>query len=204
MSIQKKSIVTGLLVLGLLLSGAASQAQNIKERSLKFALSPVKGTAQVTGAQWFADRVKEKSQGKMNITVYPGAVLGSDVAMLSSLAGGTLDFVMIAPGVLAGHDKALGLFDLPFLFNDMKEVDAILDGPVGKKVAAKLPQKGIIGMSYGEVGFWQVNNSKHPIVKVEDFKGLKLRAQTIPMVIDIIKALGANPVPMNFAELYSA
>lgn len=199
-----KWIITSVFVLGLLLPGITGLAQNIRERSFKFALQPVKETAQSQGAQWFADRVKEKSKGKLNITVYPGSVLGSDVSTLSAMQGGTIDFSLMSTGNLGGHDKALNLFDLPFLFNSEKESDVILDGPVGKKVAAKLPPKGLRGISYADLGFWQINNAKRPIIKAEDFQGLKLRSQTMPLVVDIIKALGANPVVMNFGELYSA
>lgn len=198
-----KWMMAGVLVSALLLPGATTQAQ-IREHNLKFALQPVKESAQSRGSQWFADRVKELSKGKIKITAYPGAVLGSDVAVFSAMQGGTIDFTLTSTGNLGGHDKALNMFDLPFLFNNEQEADFIADGPVGKKVAAKLIPKGLLVISYAELGFQQINNSKHPITKVEDFADLKLRSQTMPLVMDTIKALGSAAVPMNFGELYSA
>ena len=128
-----KWIMVGMLVSGLLMSGVTGFAQNIREHNFKFALQPVKETAQSQGAQWFADRVREKSRGRIRIPVYPGSVLGSDVSTLSAMQGGTIDFSLMSTGNLGGHDKALNLFDLPFLFNDEKEADFIVDGPVGRR-----------------------------------------------------------------------
>jgi tripartite ATP-independent transporter DctP family solute receptor len=204
MNIHKTAILSSLLLLGTLLTGAAAQAQSPSGRTLKFALQPAKDTAQVASAQRFADIVKQKTSGKITITVHEGAVLGSDVSTLSAMQGGTIDFSLMSTGTLAGHDKSFSLFDLPFLFNSESEADAIVDGPVGQKLYQKLPAKGLIGLSYGELGFLNFHNSKRPIARLEDLQGLKIRAQTMPLVIETIKTLGANAVPMPYGELYTA
>jgi tripartite ATP-independent transporter DctP family solute receptor len=204
MNIRKKGLTVYLLVLGLLLLGAAANAQDIKERNFKFALQSARESAQVAGAQRLADIVQQKSNGKIIIKVYPDAVLGTDVSTLSAMQGGTIDFSLMSVGTLAGHDKSFTIFDIPFTFNTEQEADAVVDGPVGKKLFQRLPPKGMLGLSYAELGFMQFHNSKRPITKWEDLQGLKLRAQTMPVVIDCLSALGATAVPMPFGELYSA
>jgi tripartite ATP-independent transporter DctP family solute receptor len=204
MGIRKQGVIVSLVLLGLLVTGLASHAQNIKEHDFKFALQSARESAQVISAQRFADIVKQKTNGKITIKVYDGGVLGTDVSTLSAMQGGTIDFSLMGFGTLGGHDKSTTLFDLPFLFNTEQEVDRVVDGPVGQKVFQKLPPKGLLGLSYAELGFMQFHNSKRPIIKLEDFQGLKLRAQTMPVVIETINALGANAVPMPFGELYTA
>ena len=88
----RRSFLAGLMFSGLLLVTAGAQAQNIKEHTFRFALQPAKGTSQVQGAQKFADLVSAKSGGKMTVKVYEGGALGTDVSVLSSMQGGTIDF----------------------------------------------------------------------------------------------------------------
>ncbi len=187
-----------------LLAVSMSHATDIKERSLKFAfVNPIEHPWGV-GAKRFADLVAQKSGGKMQIKLYPGGTLGGDLQMISSLQGGTLDMSMLGAGVLAGHIKEFVIFDLPFAFNDYKEADAVLDGSVGKKLMDKLPEKGLIGVSYWEHGYRNLTNSKRPVARWEDIQGLKIRVIQVPLYIDIFNTFGANPVPMQLPELYTA
>jgi len=107
-------------------------------------------------------------------------------------------------GILASQAKELAIFDFPFLFSNTKEADAIVDGPVGRKLHAKLEEKGIVGLSYWELGFRNITNSKRPLNKVEDIAGLKLRVIPNPINVDWVKALDANPTPLPFPEVYAA
>ena len=107
-------------------------------------------------------------------------------------------------GILQGQVKEFAIVDFPFLFADGKEVDAILDGKVGKMLADKLPEKGLINLGYFDLGFRQITNSKRPIKTAEDIVGLKLRVIQSPIYIDTFNALGANAVPMPFTEVYTA
>jgi TRAP-type transport system periplasmic protein len=140
----------------------------------------------------------------MEVKLYPGGILGGEAVVASSLQGGTIEMSMMGPGLLTGMDADFGVFDTPFLFDDFKEVDAILDGPVGKKLFDKLPEQGLVGLSYWDHGFRIVTNSRRPVSKVEDIQGLKIRVQQIPVFIDMFNTLGANAVPMSFTELYTA
>lgn len=195
--------LAGLTVASLFFA-AGAPAQDIKEHNLKFALQPAKGTSQVLGAQKFADLVSEKSRGKITIKVFENGVLGSDVAVLSSMLGGTIDFSLMSVGTLASHNKQFSVFDFPYMFGNEKEADAVLDGPVGRKMLAKLPEKGFIGLSYAELGFRHIHNSKRPIKTLADLQGLKIRVIPVPIYLDFMNQEGANAVPMSYTELYSA
>ena len=182
----------------------AAQAQDIKEHTIKFAHQNPVGHPIVMGMEKFAEIVKAKSGGKIKVNLFPGGVLGSDQANVSALQGGTLEMVVLNTGILASQVKDLSIFDFPFLFANTKEADAIVDGVVGKKMHAKLEEKGIVGLSFWELGFRNITNSKRPLTKVEDIAGLKLRVIPNPINVDWVKALDANPTPLPFPEVYAA
>ena len=187
----------------LLWAGAQAHAADIKERTLRFAFVQPKDSHMGYGAQRFAELVAQKSGNKILVKLFPGGTLGGDLQTVSALQGGTVDLTTMPPGLLVGLKKEFGAFDLPFLFNDFAEADAVLDGPVGKQFMERLPG-GLVGLAYWDHGFRNVSNNRRPIAKAEDFEGLKLRALQAPLMIDTFKALGANAVPMAFTELYAA
>jgi tripartite ATP-independent transporter DctP family solute receptor len=152
----------------------------------------------------FAQLVDTKSGGKLKVNVFPGGALGSDQANVSALQGGTLEMASMNSGIFASLVKDFEIYDFPFLFANPKEADAVVDGPFGQSLHAKLQDKGIVGLAYYELGFRQLTNSKRPINKVEDIAGLKLRVIPNPINIDWVSALGANPTPLPFPELYAA
>jgi len=194
-------IKTVLASVALLAVGAVS-AQDIKERTIKFALNGPDGHPAVAGMKMFAELVAAKSGGKIKVNMFLGGTLGSDQAVTSSVQGGTVEMAVMNSGILASVAKELAIFDFPFLFANEKESDAIVDGPVGKRLHAKLEEKGIVGLSYWELGYRQITNSKRALNKVEDIEGLKLRVIPNPINIAWVKALGANPTPMPFPEVY--
>jgi TRAP-type transport system periplasmic protein len=182
----------------------ASYGQEIRAHTLRFAHQNSKEHPQGQGVLKFIELVKNKSGGKIDVRDFPGGTLGGDIANISSLQGGTLDLIVLNAGLLVGVSKEFAIVDMPFTFNDPKEADAIVDGTIGKKLFDLLPPKGLVGLAYWELGFRNVTNSKRPIAKLEDFSGLKLRVLQSPLFIDTFTALGANPVPMPFPEVYSA
>ena len=183
---------------------APAFAQDIKERTFKFATQNPKGHPIATGMEKFAELVAAKSGNKLKVNLFPGGTLGGDQANVSALQGGTIEILSLNSGILASQIKDFEVFDFPFLFATTKEAEAIMDGPVGKGLHAKLADKGIIGLAYWELGFRQVTNSKRPITKVEDLAGLKLRVIPNAINVDWVKALDANPTPMPFPEVYTA
>lgn len=197
--LARRAVLTAVAVATLAAAGLA-QAQ---ERSFKFALQNPKGHPLEIGAQKFAELVAAKSGGKMKVNVFPGGTLGGDAQNVSALLGGTIEFVQLNSGILASQVKDFEVFDFPFLFANAKEADALVDGPFGQKLHARLAEKGIIGLAYVELGFRNITNSKKAINTVEDIAGLKLRVIPNAINIDWVKALGANPTPMAFPEVYA-
>jgi len=189
------------LIVGLaaLLAWLPGQAQE-----LKFATQNPKGHPLVMGMEKFAEIVSAKSGGKIKVNLFPGGVLGGDQANVSALQGGTLDMVVLNSGILASQAKEFGIYDFPFMFASPKEADAVVDGPFGKMMHQKLEAKGIIGLAYWELGFRNITNSRRPINKVDDIAGLKLRVIPNAINVDWVKALGANPTPLPFPEVYAA
>jgi TRAP-type transport system periplasmic protein len=190
-----------LLILAALFAVGVAQAQ---ERTFKFATQNPKGHPIVTGMEKFAELAAAKSGGKVKVQLFPGGTLGSDQHNVSALQGGTLEIVSLNSGILASQAKEFGVFDFPFMFASAKEADAIVDGPFGKMMHDKLESKGIVGLAYWELGFRNITNSRRPIRKVEDIAGLKLRVIPNAINVDWVKALGANPTPMPFPEVYAA
>ncbi len=183
-----------------LLGSAGAQVQ---ERSLKFALQNPKGHPLEMGASKFAELVAAKSGGKMKVNVFPGGTLGGDAQTVSALQGGTVEITALNSGILASQVKDFEVYDFPFMFANTKEADAVVDGPFGQKLHAKLADKGIIGLGYWELGFRNLTNGRRPINTVEDIAGLKLRVIPNAINVDWVKALGANPTPMAFPEVYA-
>jgi tripartite ATP-independent transporter DctP family solute receptor len=188
-------------VFAVLLAVGAAHAQ---ERTLKFATQNPKGHPIVTGMEKFAELAAAKSGGKMKVQLFPGGTLGGDQHNVSALQGGTLEIVSLNSGILASQAKEFGVYDFPFMFASPKEADAVVDGPFGKMMHDKLEAKGIVGLAYWELGFRNITNSRRPIRKVEDIAGLKLRVIPNAINVDWVKALGANPTPMPFPEVYAA
>ena len=196
--------LTALLCSSAMLLSAAVHAEEINRHNFKIAFVQAKDHPHGLGAQKFAEIIKDKSGGKMKVMVFASGTLGGDAQVISSVQGGTVDMTLVTPGLLSGIEKGFALYGLPFLFQDTEEVDAVLDGPAGQNLLTTLEPHGIIGLGYWDHGFRHVTNSKHPVEKVEDLKGLKLRLQQIPTAIESFRALGASVVPLSFTELYTA
>jgi TRAP-type transport system periplasmic protein len=204
MNFSLQTVLATVLVACSVTSLSVAAAQDVKDRSIKLALVNTADSAHGLGAKRFSEIVDQKSGGKLKVKIYAGGTLGGEVAVASSMQGGTIEMSMMGPGLLTGMDKDFGVFDTPFMFDDFKEVDALLDGPVGKKLLDRLPEKGLVGLAYWDHGFRILTNSKRPISKADDIQGMKIRVQQIPVFIDLFTTLGANAVPMPFTELYSA
>ena len=201
---MKRLFIKTLLASVAVAAFGAAQAQDIKERTIKFGLNSPEGHPAVAGMKRFADTVAAKSGGKLKVQLFLNGTLGSDQATVTSMQGGTVEMAVMNTGILASVVKDLAVFDFPFLFANEKESDALVDGPVGRKLHAKLEEKGLVGLSYWELGYRHITNSKRPLNKVEDIEGLKLRVIPNPINVDWVKALGANPTPLPFPEVYAA
>ncbi len=183
---------------------AAMGIASAQEKTIKFANQNSVGHPIIQGMEKFKEIVEKNSGGKIKVNLFPGGTLGSDQANVSAIQGGALEMASMNSGIFASQVKDFAVFDFPFMFASGKEADAVVDGPFGKKMHAKLEDKGLIGLGYYELGFRHLTNGKRPINKVSDIEGLKLRVIPNPINVDWVKALGANPTPLPFPELYAA
>lgn len=186
------------------LFGAAGAHAEISERTIKFAAQNSKGHPQVMGMERFAEIVKEKSGGKIEVKLFPGGTLGGDVQTLASVQGGIVEMSVMNAGILSGTVKEFGVVDLPFLFGTPEEADAVMDGAVGNDLAARLPAQRLVGLGFWELGFRHLTNNRHAVNTVEDVKGLKIRTVQSAVPLATFNTLGANAIPLPYPELYSA
>ena len=191
-----------LAIAGSFAAGAPQLA--LAQVTAKFAFTLPEKSHQGQGVAKFIELVDAKSGGKIKIKGFYGGALGNDVQVTSALQGGTIEFTVPQTTTLTGMIKEYEILDFPFLFSTEQQAEKVLDGPVGDKLMAMLPAKGLVGLAYWENGFFNATNSKHPIAKVEDFEGLKFRSIQAKITQETIKALGATPVPLAVPELYSA
>ena len=190
--------------LAVLMAAGAVQAQDFKPRIVRFGYGLVDDSNQGRAVRLFAKEVEKATGGKMKVRGIGNAALGSDMQMQQALIGGAQEMMVGSTATLVGVAPQMALWDTPFLINNAKEADALLDGPVGDKVRATLESKGIVGLVYWENGFRNLTNNKHPVTKLEDMNGIKLRVMQNNVFLDSFKALGANAVPLPFSELFTA
>ena len=191
-------------ILGLLAVNTAVLAQDIQERTIKFGHLNNTDHPTSMGVKKFAELVAAKSGGKIKVNEFASSQLGNELQQQSAMMGGIQEMLVASTTSLAGVVKEFGLLDFPFLFSNPRQADAMVDGPLGKMLNARLNDKGIVVLGFFDLGFRNVTNSKRPITKGEDLDGLKLRVIPNPVFIETFKTFKANPVPMPFAELYGA
>lgn len=179
-------------------------AQDIKPRLIRFGYGLNEQSNQGRAAKVFADEVAKLSGGKMKVRAIGAAALGPDNQMQQALIGGAQEMMVGSTATLVGISKEMAIWDTPFLISNAKEADALLDGPIGDKVMAKLEDKGLVGLAYWENGFRNLTNSKRAITKMEDLNGIKLRVMQNNVFLTSFQTLGANAIPMAFSELFSA
>jgi tripartite ATP-independent transporter DctP family solute receptor len=192
------------VALALTASLAPVQAQDIKPRLIRFGYGLAEDSNQGRATKVLADNVLKLSGGKMKLRAIGGAALGPDTQMQQALIGGAQEMMVGSTATLVGISKEMALWDTPFLISSAREADALLDGPVGDKVRAKLEEKGLVGLVYWENGFRNVTNNKRAVTKLEDLDGIKLRVMQNNVFLDSFKALGANAVPLPYSELFTA
>ena len=185
-------------------AACAAFAQDVQERVIKFGHLNNTDHPVSMGVHKFAELLAAKSGGKLKVQEYPSNQLGNEMQQQAALQGGVQEMSAPATTSLAGIVKEFGLVDFPFSVGDFGQADALLDGPLGQKLIASLPDKGLVALGFWDLGFRNVTNSRHPITRAEDLEGLKIRVIPNPVFLETFKAFKANPVPMPFAELYGA
>jgi len=186
-------------------TAAPAAAQNYKS---EYRMSLVLGTAFPwgKGGELWANKVRERTQGRINIKLYPGVSLiqGDQTREFSALRQGVIDMAVGSTINWSPQVKALNLFSLPFLFPDYAAVDAVTQGEVGKSLFQTLEKAGVVPLAWGENGYREISNSKRPIKSPADLKGMKIRVVGSPLFLDTFTALGANPTQMSWADAQPA
>ncbi|HIJ37690.1 MAG TPA: DctP family TRAP transporter solute-binding subunit [Rhodospirillaceae bacterium] len=157
------------------------------------------------GKRW-AELIREKTQGRITVKMYPGASLvgGDQTKEFTALRQGTIDLAVGSTINWSPQVKELNLFALPFLMPDHRALDALTHGAVGQDLFTLLAGKDVVPLAWGENGFREISNSKHPVTTPDDVKGMKIRVVGSPLFIDTMTALGANPVQMSWADAQPA
>ncbi|MEY2688250.1 MAG: hypothetical protein RL375_2448 [Pseudomonadota bacterium] len=180
----------------------AAQAQQAIKLSLGHGAAP--GNPRHEASLKFAEVVKAKSGGRIEVAVSPSAQLGDDAAMVTALRTGAIDISANSQGAVATVVPEYAAFGMPFLFSGLPQAWKLLDGPLGQELAAKSAEKGLVVLGYWDNGIRHMSNSKKAINKPEDLKGMKMRTPPDAVTVDIMQSLGAEAQQIKFAELYVA
>jgi tripartite ATP-independent transporter DctP family solute receptor len=174
----------------------------------EYRMSLVLGTAFPwgKGGELWANKVRERTQGRINIKLYPGVSLiqGDQTREFSALRQGVIDMAVGSTINWSPQVKQLNLFSLPFLMPDYAAADALTQGEVGKSLFQTLDKAGVVPLAWGENGYREISNSKRAIRTPEDLKGMKIRVVGSPLFLDTFTALGANPTQMSWADAQPA
>ena len=182
------------------LAALSASAQTVLTMNTSLARDSSYGVAVDT----FAREVETRTGGRYRIQNSYSAALGDERGSIEGLQLGTLDLTMTSTGPVPNFVPEIAIFDIPFLFRDYAQARAVLDGPIGREMLKKFEPKGIEALAWGENGFRNMTNNKHPIRTPADLKGLKMRTMENPIHIEAYRALGILPTPMAFTEVFTA
>ena len=174
------------------------------EYNLKLAHEVAVESTQHLAATRFAELVKERTNGAVEIKVYSNSALGPGQQALNLMRGGSIEIIQSGSTTFNGLVGETAALEMPFVFENSEHAYRVLDGKVGQGLLDKLDPFGIKGLAFLENGWREVTNNRHPVRSAEDIKGLKIRTTPNPYHIQAFELLGANPVPLAYAELYTA
>jgi len=190
-----------LLATAMLAFAGMASAQMVK---LTLGHGAAPGNPRHEAALKFAETIKAKTNGRIEIQVAHSAQLGDDAAMVTAMRSGTLDMSANSQGAVSAVVPEFAALGMPFLFSDIQKAWQVMDGPIGKELAQKASAKGMVLLGMWDNGIRQMSNSKRPIKSPADLKGLKMRTPPDPVTVDIMQALGADAQQIKFSELYVA
>lgn len=204
-------LIIALLAFSLFLSGCGQkdagqkqQATSGKKIVAKFSHVTATSTPKGMAAQKFADLVKERTNGRVEIQMFPSAQLYGDKDEFEALQANNVQFVAPSAAKLISFDKRFQIGDIPFLFKDNDGASRFWDSEGGKKLLKSLESQGMVGLTAWPNGMRHIMNSKKELKTPEDFKGLKFRTPSGGVLIDIFKALGAGTASIPFSEVYTS
>ncbi|WP_341891391.1 TRAP transporter substrate-binding protein [Variovorax sp. YR752] len=197
-----RPLASGLLSVFLAFGATSASAQ--APVKLRFSHTVPESDSQHKAALEFSKRVKERTQGAVEIQVFANSQLGNDVTLVTGVRSGTIDIGATGNPFVTGLAPKLNVLDLPYQFADAQQAYRTLDGAVGRGLLDELGAHQIKGLAFWEIGFRSLANNKRPINGADDIKGLKIRTTPNPSHLKAFQLLGANPQPMPFAEVFGA
>ena len=205
---QLRTFLTTAVAAAATLAFAVPSAMAETKYKSEYRMSLVLGTAFPwgKGGEIWANKVRERTEGRINIKLYPGTSLvqGDQTREFSAIRQGVIDMAVGSTINWSPQVKALNLFSLPFLFPDYAAVDAVVQGDVGKEIFKTIDKAGVLPLAWGENGYREISNSKKAITQPGDLKGMKVRVVGSPLFLDTFTALGANPTQMSWADAQPA
>ena len=181
----------------------ATTTESEKSYTLKIGHSVTEKSSWHLGLVKFKELVAQKSNGRITIEIYPNLTLGSEREMIEGMMIGSVDMGLVSPSIASSFTSNLSVLDMPYIFRDFDHAHKVLDSEIGQELLKSLEDIGIEGLAFYENGWRSIATSK-PISSLSDLKGMKIRTPESPMYIEIFKALGANPVPMTWGDVYTA
>lgn len=173
--------------------------------TMKLASTQTMDHPYMVGAKKFADLIKERTNGRIEIKLYPSNQLGKgEREMTEGIQQGAIDLLVTSTGPLGGFSPSINILDFPFLFRDFNHVDLVMDGPIGRKLLDDFEKANIKALSFWENGFRHLTNSKIDVKKAGDAKGLKIRTMENKIHLSAWKDAGLNPTPMAWGEVFTA
>lgn len=186
------------------LAGVALLSAAVSAQAREYSVSTVLSDAFPWGqaAEKWAELVKERSNGRITLRVYPNSQLvsGDQTREFSAMRSGLIDMAVGSTINWSPQVPELNLFSLPFLMPDTAAVDAITGGKAGEMAFKAIESRGVVPLAWGENGFRQISNSRKPITKPQDLAGLKIRVVGSPLFQDTFEALSANPTQMSWTD----
>ncbi len=173
------------------------------EVTMKLAHDHMVGSPFQKSAEYMKEQIETNSNGRIKVEIYPAQQLGSAREMIEGMQMGTIEAVLVPTAKFGGFDQTLNLCDMPFLFPNEDVLWQVLEGEVGQEAMAGLQDIGILGVQYWAEGFKYITANKE-IKTLEDMKGLKMRTMEAPIIMGMFSAWGANPVPIDFSEVYNS
>ncbi len=185
-------------------AAAKSEAAGSPEFVFTYAENQAEDYPTTKGAYKFAELVNEKTNGRIQVNVQAGGVLGDEKSVCEQLQFGGIDFMRMSLSPLAEFVPKLNVLQLPYLYRDADHMWQVLDGKIGDDFINSFDGSNLVALSWYDAGARNFYNSVRPIKSLDDMKGLKIRVQESDMMMGMVEALGANPTPMAYSEVYSA
>lgn len=202
--LKKRSLFIAVLVVVTCIIGTFSRALAVQKWKLAHVAVAEANNPYHATALKFKEIVEKGTNGRVLINIFPQRQLGNDREILEGIQSGLIDAAASTMGPVAAFEASVDLLELPFLFRGTAHLDEVLDNEIGRSILDTLETANFKGLAFFDDGINNITNSKHAINSASDFKGLQMRTIEAPVRIATSKALGSNPIPIAYSELYTA